>query len=522
MPPQTGQSFAPAGPGAFTTAPPAKKSKLPLILGICGGVALITVVLVVALVFLKKPGGSEDAASESRAAASATAAEDTLTLKVNQVDTHDFPEVRIYITVEDANGNKPSGLKKSDILLKEFFDDGTENTLTVEELLESAANEEIYMNLVMDQSGSMADNGLMTQAKSSAKTFLGELDTGKKQNIAITSFDDVIYSRADFTNDISSLNAVVDSLEPDGQTALYDAIYQGILKTNQQSGAKCVIVFTDGMENSSFVSYDEVVQLAQDTGIPVYTIGIGTSYDSQELSGLAEDCGGKFFEVSGTSIESMLAQIYGDVLELQQKQIIIRTTCSADGDLSLTRRFSISCSSNSKFFFDAVDRDYVPRPAIDETLVEDQTIHRYEFVVKDITWEEAFAECQAKGGYLAHINSVAENEYIIQQIKASGHDNVLFWLGGRRDAGSDKYYWVDGNNKTYGKEINSSTYWVADLWMENEPSFRDERLNLDEYYLDIFYYNARGAWVWNDCPNNILDAGADYYSGKIGYICEYD
>jgi len=55
--------------------------------------------------------------------------------------------------------------------------------------------------------------------------------------------------------------------------------------------------------------------------------------------------------------------------------------------------------------------------------------------------------------------------------------------------------------------------------MRNEPSYQDG--DVQENCLDIFYYKDEGRWVWNDIPNNVLQ-NVSYFSGKIGYICEYE
>ena len=39
--------------------------------------------------------------------------------------------------------------------------------------------------------------------------------------------------------------------------------------------------------------------------------------------------------------------------------------------------------------------------------------------------------------------------------------------------------------------------------------------------MDMFYVSKLEKWVWNDAPNDILSVAAGY-SGKIGYICEYE
>lgn len=62
-------------------------------------------------------------------------------------------------------------------------------------------------------------------------------------------------------------------------------------------------------------------------------------------------------------------------------------------------------------------------------------------------------------------------------------------------------------------------YWCTNEWMRNEPSYQDG--DVQENCLDIFYYEDEGRWVWNDIPNNVLQ-NVSYFSGKIGYICEYE
>lgn len=150
---------------------------------------------------------------------------------------------------------------------------------------------------------------------------------------------------------------------------------------------------------------------------------------------------------------------------------------------------------------------------------EEGGIHRYELIVKDCTWEEAFRECRDKGGYLVRINSREEMEYIIDQISGKGLDGTNFFLGGRRDADSREYYWVDENNQCYGEKLNDVGYSCYDYWMTGEPTFQDG--DIQECYMNMFYYEEEGRTVINDVPNDVI-AVVPYYSGKVGYICEYE
>lgn len=158
-------------------------------------------------------------------------------------------------------------------------------------------------------------------------------------------------------------------------------------------------------------------------------------------------------------------------------------------------------------------------PLYDET---EGGIQRYEIVVRDCGWTQAYQESLQKGGYLVRINSKEEYDYILQMISQSGYDKVHFYLGGRRDPDSQEYYWIDENNQTYGVQLNNNPEaWCNGLWMSGEPSFSDPNLNIDEAYLNIFYYPSEGRWIWNDGPENIPSV-VGTLSGYVGYIVEYD
>lgn len=146
-------------------------------------------------------------------------------------------------------------------------------------------------------------------------------------------------------------------------------------------------------------------------------------------------------------------------------------------------------------------------------------IHRYEFYIDDCTWTEAFVKAIQSGGYLVRINSYEEYDYILSQIERFGHKDIQFRIGARRDDNGNNYYWVDANNNLYGEVINSNEYWASSIWMQGEPSFVDGEIK--ENCLDIYYYTKEARWVLNDVPDDIIEV-VPYYSGKVGYIVEYE
>lgn len=169
-------------------------------------------------------------------------------------------------------------------------------------------------------------------------------------------------------------------------------------------------------------------------------------------------------------------------------------------------------------------------PAFNETTVPETTaaqtdtesdIHRYEYYVDDCSWNEAFYRARSLGGYLARINTYQEYEYIKADIRQQHKEKIMFRVGARRDPGSSLYYWVDINNSPVIGPINVRDYWAFPEWMSGEPSFSDKDLNIEEEYVDIYFFEKEKRWVFNDVPDDIV-AAVPNYSGRIGYIVEYD
>lgn len=55
--------------------------------------------------------------------------------------------------------------------------------------------------------------------------------------------------------------------------------------------------------------------------------------------------------------------------------------------------------------------------------------------------------------------------------------------------------------------------------VSGEPSFQDA--DIEETCVNIHYNSEENRWVWNDVPEDILSE-VPYYSGRIGYIVEYE
>lgn len=157
-----------------------------------------------------------------------------------------------------------------------------------------------------------------------------------------------------------------------------------------------------------------------------------------------------------------------------------------------------------------------------ETEDPEKAIHRYEIIQADCTWEEAYQDCIARGGYLVRINTKEEWKLIKQQIKNEGKTNLQLYIGGHREPGSKAYYWVDENMEAVGKRLDSGyTKWCDSVWLDGEPTYEETTLGLTEDCMCTFLYKSTNKWVFNDVPNDLIGALSSN-KGKIGYICEYE
>lgn len=172
---------------------------------------------------------------------------------------------------------------------------------------------------------------------------------------------------------------------------------------------------------------------------------------------------------------------------------------------------------------DVSEPEQTPEPTSEPTpepgsFVE-EGVNTYELIVADVTWTEAYYDCLNRGGHLVRITSDEEYQAILQQIESEGKKNILFWLGGARNDDSG-YYWIYDEGR-FGVEVLNEDEKYASYWLDGEPSFHDDTANADETRMNMFRLSSSGRWVWNDVPDDILSV-ASFYSGKIGYICEYE
>jgi Ca-activated chloride channel family protein len=99
-------------------------------------------------------------------------------------------------------------------------------------------------------------------------------------------------------SDLAALEQAVWSLRPDGRTALYDAVMAGLDRLDEGSRSrKVLIVMSDGGDNASRATTDQVLERARRSDATIYTIGLFDTGDPDAnpgvLKSLAQATGGE-------------------------------------------------------------------------------------------------------------------------------------------------------------------------------------------------------------------------------------
>jgi VWFA-related protein len=196
--------------------------------------------------------------------------------------------IQVTVTVTDDAGRFVGGIPRADFAVAE---DGKQQPITY------FASEDVPLELIVavDISGSMTTS--MTKLKKAVKDFLGAVP-GKDQ-VTLLGFNDSVFALTRKTTDPLERVKAVDRLAPWGATALYDVIVRAIDMLGRQTGRKALVVFSDGEDQGSHVSLDDVERRLQAADVTLYMIaqgrGVSQEYLRKTMQRLTVPTGGRVF-----------------------------------------------------------------------------------------------------------------------------------------------------------------------------------------------------------------------------------
>ncbi|HEX5108925.1 MAG TPA: VWA domain-containing protein [Vicinamibacterales bacterium] len=228
--------------------------------------------------------------------------------------------VALNVVVTDTKQKFVNGLLLGDFSV---FEDGVRQDVS----FFAASNVPLDLAILLDTSASMAEK--MPIVRQAATGFLGTLRQGDR--VMVVDIKDVTHVLQPLGPDVVAAHTAIQEAKASGGTSLYNALYMTLKELSKGRGAgreirrQAIVVLSDGVDTSSVVSFDDLLDVAKDSGIATYTItlrspasaafasaNIGRMFDEPEfaMKSLAQETGARSF--FPTDIHQ-LKDVYGSI-----------------------------------------------------------------------------------------------------------------------------------------------------------------------------------------------------------------
>ena len=151
--------------------------------------------------------------------------------------------------------------------------------------------------IVLDTSDSVVGERL-TQLRAAGLALVGSLKPGDQA--ALVTFNEAVTLRAAPTSEFDRVRAPLERLEPSGMTSTIDASFAALTIGESGVGRSLVILFSDGLDTSSWLQQDEVLEIAKRCDAVVYAVSTMRASEDHFLRALTDQTGGRRLSVDST------------------------------------------------------------------------------------------------------------------------------------------------------------------------------------------------------------------------------
>jgi Ca-activated chloride channel family protein len=227
--------------------------------------------------------------------------------------------VSLNVIVTDNRDRFVTGLSQKDFSV---FEDGVPQDVS----FFAATNVPLDLAIVLDVSSSMSDK--LATVQEAAVGFASHLRSGDR--VTVVGVKDSARVLHDLDGDISGACEAIRKTTASGGTALYNGIYTTIKQMQKVHASdegeirrQAIAVLTDGDDTTSLVTFDDVLALAKQAGIAIYTIALKSSYPTVlfmkgnsesefAMKALAQETGARSFFPTDIS---QLAGVYSSITQ---------------------------------------------------------------------------------------------------------------------------------------------------------------------------------------------------------------
>jgi len=220
---------------------------------------------------------------------------DDLTIKITQVDNSKFPQVTVYVSVLNRKG-EPVAINPADLVIRE-----NGKVIPASNVKGAGQVGPLTTLLVMDISGSMNKGGKIESAKAVAREYVAQMREGDSAGVIL--FNTQVRTLQIIKSDRGQLSKALNEISAGGDTAMYDALITAVNQLNGITGRKAILVYTDGLDNRSKSTADDVISAIGTGGLTISTVGFGDvnqglgsqeALDEAALKKLASKSGGLY------------------------------------------------------------------------------------------------------------------------------------------------------------------------------------------------------------------------------------
>lgn len=230
----------------------------------------------------------------------------------------DVDLVLVTVTVTDPLNRLVTGLEKENFRVYEGREPQTVQHFSSEDA-------PISLGVIFDISGSMSDK--IDKAREAVVEFFKT--AGPEDEFFVITFSDRPELLADFTSSIEDIQAKLVYVNPDGRTALFDAIYMGVTHMRDaRHSKKALLVISDGGDNRSRYTFGNVRNMVREADVQIYGIGIFDLYPRSDeerrgpvvMSEITDVTGGRTFTISNPNELADVATKIG--IELRNQYVL--------------------------------------------------------------------------------------------------------------------------------------------------------------------------------------------------------
>jgi Ca-activated chloride channel homolog len=230
----------------------------------------------------------------------------------------DVDLVLVPVTITDPLNRLVTGLDKENFQL--FEGNSAQEIRSF-----SSEDAPVSLGVIFDSSGSMSSK--MDRAKDAVVEFFKTANP--QDEFFMITFSDEPEEVSDFTSSVDEIQDKLVYAVPRKRTALLDAIYMGVSKMRQAKfPKKALLIISDGGDNHSRYTENEIKALVKEADVMVYAIGIYDRYfASQEerlgpalLSEITELTGGRAFTIDNPNDLADVATKIG--IELRNQYVL--------------------------------------------------------------------------------------------------------------------------------------------------------------------------------------------------------